>query len=403
MMAIGTTRRRLIWGAAASVVVVLLALALRPKPVAADFGTITRGSLQATLVEEGETRVRDRFVVSAPLAGRVLRIAYDPGETVVAGETVLAMFEPGEPGLLDVRSRSEAEARIRAARAALGKAEAERERARAEKDFAETELRRTRGLAAQGIVSEEQLDSKETAVRTRAEALQAAEFAVRSAKYGLEVATAGLLQPGTGTANRNPDDAIAIRSPVDGVVLRVLRESEAIVPAGEPLIEVADPHDLEIVADYLSTDAVKIRPGQPVLIEQWGGDHPIRGRVERVEPSGFTKISALGVEEQRVNVIVDFEDPVDAWSMLGDAFRVEVHVIIWQGDGVLKVPSSSLFREQGEWAVFAVESGKAALRPVEIGRRGGLEAEVISGLAEGDEVIVHPSDLVEDGVSVAPR
>jgi HlyD family secretion protein len=297
------------------------------------------------------------------------------------------MFEPGEPSLLDVRSRSEAEARVRAARAALGKAEAERERARAELELAKTELRRTRGLASQGIVSEEQLDSKETAVRTRTEALQAAEFSVRSANHALEVATAGLLQPGTGS----------------GVVLRVLRESEAIVPAGEPLIEVADPLDLEIVADYLSTDAVKIRPGQPVLIEQWGGDHGILGRVERVEPSGFTKISALGVEEQRVNVIIDFEDPVDAWSVLGDAFRVEVHVIIWEGDDVLKVPTSSLFRDAGEWAVFVVESGRAVVRRVEIGRRGGLEAEVRTGLAEGDAVIVHPSDAVEDGVSVAPR
>ena len=185
--------------------------------------------------------------------------------------------------------------------------------------------------------------------------------------------------------------------------LRVLRESEAILPAGEPLMEVADPLDLEIVADYLSTDAVKIRPGQPVLIEGWGGEQPIRGRVERVEPSGFTKISALGVEEQRVNVIIDVEDPVDAWSALGDAFRVEVGVIIWEREDVLKVPTSSMFRDENEWAVFAVRDGRAVLQRVEIGRRNGLEAEVLSGLDDGEQVIAHPSDAVGDGVSVTSR
>ncbi len=402
MMALAITRRRLIWGGVGLFLLVLLGVALRPKPLAADFQDVVRGALRVTLVEEGETRVRDRFIVSAPVAGRVLRIELDPGQSVVAGETVLAMFEPGEPSLLDVRSRSEAEARVRAGRAALGGAEAERERARAELDLAQSELRRNRGLAEQGIVSEEQLDAKDSAVRTRTEALQAAEFAVRNAEHELEVARAGLLQP-TDVTGRRGADAIAIRSPVDGVVLRVLRESEAILPAGEPLMEVADPLDLEIVADYLSTDAVKIRTGQPVLIEGWGGEQPIRGRVERVEPSGFTKISALGVEEQRVNVIIDVEDPVDAWSALGDAFRVEVGVIIWEREDVRKVPTSSLFRDENEWAVFAVRDGRAVLQRVEIGRRNGREAEVLSGLDDGEQVIVHPSDAVGDGVSVTSR
>jgi HlyD family secretion protein len=200
-----------------------------------------------------------------------------------------------------------------------------------------------------------------------------------------------------------PGRPLAIRSPVDGVVLKRLRESEAVVPAGEPLLEVGDPHGLEIVSDLLSTDAVKVRAGARVLLEQWGGDHAIEARVRRVEPSGFMKVSALGVEEQRVNVVMDFEDPLEAWSALGDAYRVEVRIVIWERDPVLRLPTSSLFRRGDDWAVFAVSGGRAALRTVVIGRRNAAHAELVSGLDGGASVVLHPSDTLEDGSRIARR
>ena len=238
-------------------------------------------------------------------------------------------------------------------------------------------------------------------METRSEALRAAEFAVHNARYELEVAHARRQQGGSRAASSEP---LELTSPIDGVVLRRVRESESVVPAGEDLLEVADPAKLEIVSDFLSTDAVKIEPGDPVLIEQWGGDHAIHGKVRRVEPSGFTKVSALGVEEQRVNVVIDFEDPRQAWESLGDGFRVEVRVVIWEREDVLKVATSALFRGQEGWAVFAVDADdRVRVTPVEIGRRNGLEAEVLSGLGEGDRVVVHPSDDVTEGALTEQR
>ncbi len=401
------TRRLIIWGGIAAILV-LIAWSLIPDPLPADFAAVERGRLQVTIDEEGETRVRDRFVVSAPLAGRVLRIELEPGDPVVAGDTVLATFQPTDPVLLDARSRAEAEARVKAADAAIGSAGADLDRARAELKKAEADLARTAKLAAEEIVSAEQLEAAELDHDTRLKAVRAAEFAMRTTAYDLEVARAGLVEPGTDSATREP---IIIRSPIDGTVLKRLHESESVVPAGEPLLEVADPADLEIVSDLLSTDAVKVRHGQKVLVEQWGGDRPLHAVVRRVEPSGFMKISALGVEEQRVNVIVDFEDPHEAWQALGDGFRVEVRIVTWEEDDVLIVPTSSLFRHGvarsgrlGEgWAVYAVEDGKATLREIEIGMRNGLSAQVLGGLDEGGQVIVHPSDSIEAGVKVEER
>jgi len=397
-------RKRLVLWSIGILVVLVIGLAFRPKPLAADFAVVEYGSLRVTIDEEGETRVRDRFVVSAPLAGRVLRIELEPGDVVRAGETVLATFQPSDPILLDARTRAEAEARVGAAEAALGLARAERDRAEAELRFARSDVKRYRSLAAEEIVSRERAETAELAAQTREEALEAAEFAVRSAEQELAAARASLLETTMEETGRNDSGrVITLRSPVDGLVLRRLRESEAVVPAGEALLEIADPAELEIVSDLLSTDAVRIRRGNPVLIEQWGGERPLRGVVRRVEPSGFTKISALGVEEQRVNVVIDFEDPREAWEALGDGYRVEVRVVVWERDEVLKVPTSSLFRDGDGWAVFAVEEGRAVLRPLEIGQRNALEAEVLSGLGEGDQVIVHPSDSVADGVAVMAR
>ena len=395
-------KRRWIWVAPAVAVIALIALPLRPEPLEVDAATVDRGPLQVTLDEEGETRVRDRYVISSPVSGRVLRIELEPGDPVVAGETVLVTLQPAPPLLLDARTRAEAEARVEAAEADLGLARAGLARAQAEFRYAESEFERVNRLAEDQIVSREMLDSVQLQVDTGREARTAAEFAVRTAEHNLEQARATLLgdaKDRTG-AQQKP---ITISSPVEGVVLRKLRESASVVGAGEPLIEVADPSQLEIVSDFLSEDAVKVPVGAAVLIERWGGDRPLHGRVRRVEPSGFTKVSALGVEEQRVNVVIDFEDPQEAWIALGDGYRVDVRIVVWEAQDVLRVPTSSLFRSGSDWAVFAVSDGDARLTPIEIGQRNGLTAEVRSGLEGGERVVLYPSDAVVDGISVRER
>ncbi len=393
-------------GLVGTLLVLLLAWAFWPRPEPVDIAAVERAPLIVTLDEEGETRVRDRFVVSAPLAGRVLRIELEPGDPVVADETVLATFQPQRPTLLDARSRAEAEAGARAAQATLERARADRDRAAAELEFAQAEVQRYRRLAEDRIVSDEELETAELAARSRQEALEAAEFAAQTARHQLEVARARLLEGPALGGNPHPEGAgapILLRSPVDGMVLKRLRESEAVVPVGEPLLEVGQPEELEIVADYLSSDAVQIRPGARVRIEEWGGVGALEGTVRRVEPSGFMKISALGVEEQRVNVVVDFIDPPEARPGLADGFRVELRVVLWEGEEVLQVPTGSLFREGDDWAVFAVEEGRVVLRQVGIGRQGGLVAEVVEGLEEGDQVILHPGDSIVEGLRVKPR
>jgi HlyD family secretion protein len=394
-------RRKLIWGTIGAVGLAALVVALLPDPLPADFQEVERGTLQVTLDHEGRTRVRDRYTVTAPFTGRILRITLEPGDSVEAGRTVLATFRPDLPVMLDPRTRASAEARRQSAQASLEGARAERERARAEREFALAALERAKRLHTDGILAREQLDAAETDARARSEAYQAAEAAVRAAQHDLEAAQAALLEGGDTTGV--PMRTLELRSPVTGVVLRRMHESETPVPAGEPLLEVADPADLEVIADYLSTDAVRIRPGMPVLFERWGGEEALRGRVRRVEPAGFIKISALGVEEQRVWVVMDFEDPYDAWKALGDGYRVETRVVVWERDDVLKAPVSALLRNGGGWAVFVEERGRARLRPVEVGQRSALRAEILEGLQEGERVIVHPSDSIRDKARVKAR
>jgi len=396
-------KRLLVWGGIPLVLVVLAAIFLVPKPVPADLATVTRGPLRVTLDHEGKTRIRNRFVISAPVAGRVRRVELEPGDPVVAHKTLLATFDPQSASLLDARSRAEAEAAARAAQASLSGARAELKRAVAESDLAEADLQRTRSLESQSVASRQALDAAEARARSAAEGVQAAQAKVAQTTHELEQARARAESPEAPRRGQGSLPVIELRSPVDGVVLQRYRQSAAVVPMGEPLLEVADPADLEVIADFLSTDAVQMRPGMPVIIDRWGGGVDLRGRVKRVEPAGFTKISALGVEEQRVYVVVSFEDPRTAWKALGDDFRVEVRVVVWEGSNVLQVPTSSLLRDGARWAVFAVVGGRARRRPVEIGHRTGLEAEVVAGLEQGQTVIAHPSDAVVEGARVRQR
>jgi HlyD family secretion protein len=375
---------------------VILAAALWPSAIEVDVARIERGPMQVTIDEEGETRVRERFVVSAPVMGRVERIELEPGDRVVRGKTVVARLTPAAAPLIDPRTQAELSAAVEAARAAVGQAQADRARAAAAQTRAQSTLRRLETLLKAGAISGDELEAAQTALKGADEALRAAAFLVARAEHELQVARARLKpsSPGGGTVN--------VVAPVDGVVLKRLRESASVVPVGEPLVEIGDPGRLEIVSDLLSTDAVRASPGDTVLIEQWGGGHALEGRVRLVEPSGFMKVSALGVEEQRVNVVIDFADESES-ARLGDGYRVEVRIVVWRDDTALKVPVGSLFRRGEGWAVFLVENGQTRLQAVQLGQRNDREGQVLKGLSEGQTVVLHPPDTLTDGARVSFR
>lgn len=382
--------------AAVGIVVAILAVALWPSAIEVEVASVERGPLRVTIDEEGETRVRERFVVSAPVMGRVERIELEPGDPVLRGKTIVARVTPAAAPLIDPRAQAELTAAVEAARAAVGQAQAERERAAASVKRAQSTTRRLEALLKAAVISGDELEAAQTTLKSAEESARSAEFAVARAEHELQLARARLRPSSAGGR------IVDVVAPVDGVVLKRLRESASVVPVGEPLVEIGDPGSLEIVSDLLSTDAVRVSPGDEVLIEQWGGSNPLRGRVRRVEPSGFMKVSALGVEEQRVNVIVDIVDE-SAAARLGDGYRVEVRIVTWRDEAVLKVPVGSLFRRGEEWAVFLVDSGRVRLQPVEIGQRSDRDAQVLKGLSEGQTVVQYPPDTLTDGVRVVRR
>ena len=378
------------------VVAAIVAVALWPKSMEVSVTHSERGPMQVTVDEDGETRVRDRFLVTAPVAGRVQRIEIEPGDLVVRGKTVLTRITPAESPLLDPRTRSELQAGVEAATAAVGQARAERQRASTAVERARSTLRRQQELMKAGAIAADALEAAETALASAEDGLRAAEFTERRTEYELQVARARLSAPNA--AGRS----VEVLAPIDGTVLKRLRESEGVVPVGEPLVEIGEPERKEIVADLLSTDAVRVSPGAEVLIEQWGGGHPLHGRVRRVEPSGFMKVSALGVEEQRVNVIVNFADSSDA-VRLGDGYRVEVRIVLWKDDNVIKVPVGALFRQGEGWAVFVVEEGRVRRQTVQLGQRNENEGQITGGLEAGATIVLHPPDTLMDGARVTVK
>jgi HlyD family secretion protein len=393
MMALRAHRRALFGALGVGAVV---ALAFWPETVSVDVATVTRGPLVVTVDEEGRTRVRERFIVSAPVSGRVLRIELEPGDRVERG-AIVARVDAGPAPLLDARAREEAQAAVNSARAALGGARAEEQRARAALAQAERELDRARRLTAGGALAAQERDARDAEVRLTRESVATASYAVEAAAAELLRAEARIGPARSGGAR----GVVAVRAPASGVILRRLRESESVVPAGAPLVEIGDPAQLEIVSDLLSTDAVRIRVGARAMVEQWGSEDGLEAAVSRIEPAGFTKVSALGVEEQRVNVILDLVDPTGEDAVLGDAYRVDVRIVVWEAPDVLQVPTAALFRRGEQWAVYVIRDGRAHLTPVAIGRRTGRDAEVVQGLAQGAGVIMHPSDSIDDGVRVA--
>jgi HlyD family secretion protein len=386
------------------IVLAAIAIGFWPRPVEVDLGVVAKGALQVTVDEEGKTRIRERYVVSAPLAGSLLRVQLKAGHPVVADSTILAILEPSDPEFLDARQKAEAEARVKAAEAAVEQTRARVEAARKEQELAAGILERVRKSHSMGVASADELQTAEIRAQVRAEEVRAAQFAERVAIFELNLARAALIRTIPRSALPPKDSRLELRAPVDGRVLRVFQESAAVVAPGTRILEVGDPADLELVIEVLSTDAVKISPGDRVIVERWGGPRPLSARVRIVEPAAFLKVSALGVEEQRVNVIADFLDPPAERQQLGDAYRVEARIVIWESAEVLKVPAGALFRDSaGAWAVFALRDGRAVLTSVSIGHSNGLEAEVLGGLEDGDRVVLHPSDRVSNGVRITGR
>jgi HlyD family secretion protein len=373
-----------------------------PKPIPVDYALVTKSPMEVTIDDEAKTSVRDVYTVSAPVSGKVLRSPRHVGDVVIADETVVAAMQPAVPAFHDASTHAELLAAEAAAAAAEKFAEAEVRRIGAALNFSRKELKRAQSLARTDTIAVRTLDKAKFDV-------EANEAALASTKAQLDVrrserasVAARLIDPSSVPAQTNPACCIQIRSPVAGLVLKIIQESETIVQAGAPLIEIGDPRDLEVVAELLSSDAVQIKVGSSVRIDGWGGA-PVQGRVTRVDPAGFVKISSLGIEEQRVRTWIDFTDPPEVWAQLGHDYRVIVHVTIWQDDTVLTAPAGAFFRKGNDWAVFAIRDGRARSVLVTLGQRNNQTAQILSGLSEGDKVVLHPSDRISEGVAVAQR
>ena len=382
-----------------SAVVALIVVASMPKPVAVDAAEVESGVLEVTIDQDGKTRVKDRYTLSAPLSGNLARLELAPGDLVEQG-AILARIVPLAPPLMDERTRAQSQARLAQALAAQRQSQATISRAEAAVTYSEGELGRQQQMADRGIATGQTLDLARFEHRSRSEELASARFGARVADHEVQMARAALGR----MRNNSGGDQMDVPAPVAGKVLRVMREDEGVVAAGTALLELGDPAALEVVVDVLTADAVRIKPGAHVRLERWGGAGELEGHVRRVEPSAFTKVSSLGVEEQRVNVLIDIDTEREQWEALGDGFRVEARIELERAEDALKVPASALFRHGQSWGVFVIGAeSKAELREVEVGLRNGLEAQVLSGLEAGDRVVIHPSDSVVEGVELSIR
>jgi HlyD family secretion protein len=377
----------------------LIVINLLPKPVVVEVARVARGPLAVAVFEEGETRIRHRFTISSPVAGFLNRVELRAGEPIIAGQTVLATIQASVPGFLDPRATAEAEARLQAAKATTELRKAEVERARALLELAQKEAARAEALLQANAIARSEWETATSQVEVRTRDVTAAEFALQVAEFQVAQAQAAMLQTGM-TPGEQAGAPVPIVAPIDGYVLQVFEESARPVTPGMPVMEVGDPRDLEAEIELLSSDAVAVKPGDPVSIEGWGGEQALRGRVTVVERGGFTKVSALGVEEQRVRVRVEFLDlPADAH--LGDRYRVEARIVTWQNDDVLQVPTGALFRRGNQWMVFALKDGRAHAQAVTLGHQSPAAAEVTAGLKADDPVILYPPDSLSDGAKVA--
>jgi HlyD family secretion protein len=397
-----TWRKNSGWIITAAVVIGVLILALLPQPVPVDVAAVVRGTFTQVVEEDGKTRVRERYTVSAPLDGTVERIRLKAGDPIEEG-MVLAVMQPRLPVFLDARTEQELRERVNIAEAMQKQALATVERTTAALEQAQTDYARTKALADSGLAPQARREHDELQLKLAMKERQAAEFAARAAAHQVELARAALLRVGQAKRDTDQNQRWEIRSPVLGRVLRVMQESEGAVTVGTPLLELADPADLEVVVDVLTTDAVQIQPGATVWFERWGGGAAVEGRVRLIEPSAFTKVSALGVEEQRVNVVIDIVTATDQWKFVGDGYRVDAQIVVFKSEDAITVPTGALFRDGEQWAVFVVREQRAHRHLVQIGRRNEREAMVVQGLEPGDTVVLYPSDAVADKVRVVVR
>ena len=393
-----TRRNKILSLLAVAALAALTAWALRPRPIAVETAQAASGAFEQTVSDDGKTRVRDRYVVAAPLAGHVARVQLEVGDPVKQGQ-VLAELTPTAPAFQDARTQRELRERIGAAEAQLARARAEALKTQAQRDQTRADRDRQARLSKEGFVSNTAREQAELALKTAERAVEAARFAEEAARYDLAQARAAL----TRYEGNTPTAAWPVASPVSGAVLRIVQQSEGPVALGAPLIEIADPRSLEAVVDVLSQEAVAIRPGMPARVELGQGDAPLAARVRLVEPAAFTKVSALGVEEQRVNVVLDFAEALDRVQTLGDGFRVEAHIVVYRQDSAVKVPVGALFRDGAGPALFVVEGARARKRAVKSARRNGVEATIEEGVQPGERVVVYPSDALKDGSRVEVR
>lgn len=392
--------KRIMGAVAIGAIVAGFAYALREKPQMVDVGAVTRGPMRVTVSQEGVTRVRDVYAVSSPIAGHLARTALDEGDAVKANLTVVAAIHPLDPPLIDSRSQAELIAARDASRAAVSMAEIDLKRLQSDLQFARDNLKRAQALAKTNFLAQSTLQKAGTEVEVLEAQIGSAEAAIELRKAELASAEARLIPPSDPNRKSEASCCVYLTAPVDGVILSVFARSEQPVAIGTKIAEIGDPADLEVTVDLLSSDAVRIAPGSSAEIFDWGGDKVLSAKVRRIDPAGFTKVSALGIEEQRVNLVLNLEDKE---PRLGHGFRVYARLTLWQSDYTLQLPISALFRDGRQWSLFAIRDGRARQVPVEIGHMNDEVAELVGGLAEGDQVILHPSDMISDGTLVEQR
>ncbi|MFQ3237272.1 MAG: HlyD family secretion protein [Paraglaciecola sp.] len=395
--------RKILWTVITTLLFIVLLYLFWPRGVIVDMAQVKKGALQVTVADEAKTRVHDTYVLSAPITGYLRRIELEVGDPVLISSTTVAQIEPIDPAFLDPRSEAQAKADIQAADSAKSLAKAEVSQAQAELDFALSEVERMRKLRIKNSVSARELDNAERAYKFQRAALATTQAALQMRNYELERVEALLLSPTSTQKSHGHCPCLNIIAPINGHILRVFNKSAGVVTAGTPLVEIGDPQDLEIVVELLSFDAVNVQPGQKVTIENWGGTTPLNGVVNRIEPIGFLKVSALGIEEQRVNVIVTLQSDPELWQRLGHGYQVDVKIMLWEGSDLLTIPITALFRDEQHWAVFLANNNVVEKRRVQIGRKNAFAAQIISGLNEGDWFILYPNDQLADGVSISSR
>lgn len=388
----------IIWTLVIVGILIAAVMAFVPDPVEVETAKVLEGTLRVSVQEDGKTRIREKYVVSSPVAGRLSRIELKPGDEICGDGTMVALIMPADPTMLDARSQARAEAHVEQAQASLNRSRANSEQMQVNFELSETKYERAKKLMESKAISQNEYDSARSEFLANSQAVRTTKFDSEIAEFELKMAEAAVLQF---SDDEGPNvEPFEVTAPISGKVLRVFQESATVVAVGTPLMEIGDPQNLEIEIDVLSTDAVRIQPFAELTVEHWGGGEPLLGNVRTIEPAAFTKVSSLGVEEQRVNVIADFREPQERLLTLGDGYRVEARVTINELKNVRMIPNSALFRHQREWHVFTILDEVAQMQPVEVGEKNETHTQVVSGLSQGDEVIVYPSDQIRAGVKV---